>query len=178
MITEELKKAINVVQGQKKSFIPPKKAMSTSIENDTQYLLALSNFIQSAQKEMNKHILKKNDYEASKIQLEIFDSISKFQANQGLVNDKMLHYEKVFLPRYEKELEESKQGFFPLLDKIKSALEENNDSQDSLIKYMKEEVDAFESSENKEDDEFHCYTYKIFKRLYSKFEEGVEKKAN
>lgn len=171
MINPELKQAIESVQGQKKKFIPPKQAMTSSIENDAQYLIALSNFIQNAQKEMSKHIMKKNDYEASKIQLEIFDSISKFQANQGLVNDKMLHYEKVFLPRYEKELEESRAEFNTSLERIKSIIFENEGKEDGLIKYMREELNAFASSENKDDEEYQCYTYKIFKRLIAKFEE-------
>jgi len=171
MISAELKGAIQQLQGQKKTFIPPKEKMTASIENDTQYLMALSNFIHSAQQEITKHRRRNNDFEAAEIQLKIFDAISKFQANQGLVNDKLTHYEKVFLPRYEMELEESRKEFMSTYERVKAITADEKHKDDKLVQYMKQEVESFESSEFRENEEYQCYVYKIFKRLLGKHED-------
>ena len=100
MNNKQIQEVIKTVQNQKKEFIAPKKKMQMSIENDTMYLIALSRFIESAQVKLKKYVDDKKDYEASKIQLEIYEAVGKLQANQGLVNDKSLHYEKIWLPMY------------------------------------------------------------------------------
>lgn len=43
--------------------------------------------------------------------VELLDAIGKYQANENLLKEKKLHYDNVFLPRYHKELEESKREF-------------------------------------------------------------------
>jgi uncharacterized protein YaaN involved in tellurite resistance len=52
---------------------------------------------------------------------------------------------------------------------------------DELIKmigFIKKEVDNYNSSDFKKDEEYKNYMYKIFKRLYNKTIELAEAKAN
>ena len=162
---------IEKVKENKQLFLAPKARMKQSIENDAQYLVALGHFISHAQKEMEKmHKLGKN-YEASKIQIEIFDAIGKYQANEGLVNDKATHFEKVFLPMYEKELEESGNNFNGMLQQCKEALLNMKGVENKIVGFIQKEVDKYETSAEKEDVELKNYTYKILKRLWNKLQE-------
>ena len=165
---------IEKVKENKKSFIAPKAKMKQSIENDAQYLVALGHFISNAQKEMEKmHKIGKN-YEASKIQIEIFDAIGKYQANENLVNDKATHYEKVFLPMYEKELEESGKNFDGMLQQCKEALLNMKGVDNKIVGFIQKEVDKYETSADKKDVEMKNYTYKILKRLWNKLQEEAK----
>jgi hypothetical protein len=163
----------NVKTG-KKAFIPPKKKMKDSIENDAQYLNALGNFIREAQFEMERMMKSDKKYQAFKIQVEIFDAIGKFQSNEGLVNDKSLHYEKVFLPRYEKELKESEEKFAEVYAK---SVELSNDKSlkspelDQIVGFLKKELAEYDSADIKEEEEYKNHIYKILKRLNAKYEE-------
>ena len=166
---------IEKVKENKQLFLAPKARMKQSIENDAQYLVALGHFISHAQKEMEKmHKLGKN-YEASKIQIEIFDAIGKYQANEGLVNDKATHFEKVFLPMYEKELEESGKNFDGMLQQCKEALLNMKGVENKIVGFIEKEVEKYETSADKEDVEFRNYTYKILKRLWNKLQEESQK---
>ena len=171
---KQLDALIDNVKTSKRAFIPPKKKMKDSIENDAQYLNALGNFIREAQSEMEKMMKADKKYQAFKIQVEIFDAIGKFQSNEGLVNDKALHYEKVFLPRYEKEMEESKEKFDEAYAK---SVELANDKSlkspelDSIVGFLKKELAEYDGADIKEDEEYKNHVYKILKRLNSKYEE-------
>ena len=165
---------IEKVKENKQTFIAPKARMQQSIENDAQYLVALGHFISNAQKEMEKmHKIGKN-YEASKIQIEIFDAIGKYQANENLVNDKATHYEKVFLPMYEKELEESGKNFDGMLQQCKEALLNMKGVDNKIVKFIQKEVDKYETSADKKDVEMKNYTYKILKRLWNKLQDEAK----
>ena len=166
---------IEKVKENKQLFLAPKARMKQSIENDAQYLVALGHFISHAQKEMEKmHKLGKN-YEASKIQIEIFDAIGKYQANEGLVNDKATHFEMVFLPMYEKELEESGKNFDGMLQQCKEALLNMKGVENKIVGFIQKEVDKYETSADKANAEFKNYTYKILKRLWNKLQEESQK---
>lgn len=162
---------IEKVKENKQIFIAPKARMKQSIENDAQYLVALGQFIANAQKEMEKMQKLGKNYEASKIQIEIFDAIGKYQANENLVNDKSTHFEKVFLPMYEKELQESSQNFEGMIQQCKEALLNMKGVENKIVGFIEKEVERYETSEVKEDDEFKNYTYKILKRLWNKLQE-------
>jgi hypothetical protein len=162
---------IEKVKENKQLFLAPKARMKQSIENDAQYLVALGHFISHAQKEMEKFLKLGKNYEASKIQIEIFDAIGKYQANEGLVNDKATHFEKVFLPMYEKELEESGKNFDGMLQQCKEALLNMKGVENKIVGFIQKEVDKYDSSADKQDEEFKNYTYKILKRLWNKLQE-------
>ena len=177
--SKQIESLIESVKTSKRSFIPPKKKMKDSIENDAQYLNALGNFIREAQAETEKMMRSNKRYEAAKIQVEIFDAIGKFQSNEGLVNDKSLHYEKVFLPRYEKELEESNEKFSEVYAKSVELTKDNSlksPDQDTIIGYLKKELAEFDGADIKSDEEYQNHVYKILKRLNAKYEDFSKEK--
>ena len=170
---------IEAVKKDKKSFIPPKAKMKESIENDANYLVALGQFIHFAQKEVERLKNANKMYEASKVQIEIFDAIGKYQSNQGLINDKSTHFEKVWLPMYEKELQESKEKFEGILNQCKETIlnlksVELQPNVKKIYDFVVLEVSKFEDAEElQKDEEYRNYTYKILKRLYNKLTEEL-----
>ena len=165
---------IEKVKENKATFLAPKARMKQSIENDAQYLVALGHFISNANKEMEKMQKLGKNYEASKIQIEIFDAIGKYQAIEGLVNDKATHFDMVFLPMYEKEMEESGKNFEGLLQQCKEALLNMKGVDNKIVGFIEKEVEKYESSADKEDSEYKNYTYKILKRLWNKLQEDAQ----
>ena len=166
---------ITAVTTQKKTFIPPKQKMQESIENDAKYLMALGAFIQEGEKKMQELMNNKSLFEASKLNVEIMEAIGKYQANEGLVKDKQAHYEKVFLPMYEKEMTESKEKFEAVYENAKAIVESEpkNDEVKKIQEYLKKEIAEYDSSDMKRNDEYRNYMYKIFKRLINKQEEII-----
>jgi len=166
-------KLIEQIKTNKKTFIAPKQKMKESIDNDANYLMAIGQFIEEAQRELRMKQSQKKDYEAAKIQLEIFDAIAKFQANEGIVLDKTLHYEKVFLPMYEKDLQESNEKFLTVLADCGeiASKQSNNADEQKIIDFIAKEVAIFNDSEHRNDEEFQLHTYKILKRLFNKHKE-------
>lgn len=183
---EQIDKLVDAVKANKRKFIAPKAKMKQSIDNDAQYLVALGEFIQNAQQEMERLSKRGETYQASKIKVELFEAIGKYQANEGLVNDKSLHFEKVFLPMYEKELEESRAQFDGMLNQSKELLSNMLVSKESIIdtelgkilSFLEKEVDNYEACDDKDDEEYKNYMYKIFKRLYNKAIEIAQAQAN
>jgi hypothetical protein len=172
---KHLNDLISAVTTQKKTFIPPKLRMQESIENDAKYLMALGAFIQEGQKQMAVLMSKKNLYEASKLNVEIMEAIAKYQANEGLVNDKQTHYDKVFLPMYEKEMAESKEKFAEVYLKVEAIIEAEHSSDDSkkIKDYLVKEKNDYDNSDMKDHEEYKNHMYKIFKRLINKQEEII-----
>lgn len=172
---KHLNDLISAVTTQKKTFIPPKQRMQESIENDAKYLMALGAFIQESQKQMTVLMSKKNLWEASKLNVEIMEAIAKYQANEGLVNDKQTHYEKVFLPMYEKEMAESKEKFQEIYSKAEAIIESEPSSDDAkkIKDYLVKEKKEYDNSDMKDHAEYKNHMYKIFKRLINKQEEVI-----
>ena len=166
---------IDAVTNQKRTFIAPKQKMKDAIENDAKYLMALGGFIQEGEKKMNELIAKKNFFEASALNVQIMEAIGKYQANEGLVKDKQTHYEKVFLPMYEKEMAESKEKFDEMYANAKAIIESEpkNDDGKKIREYLVKEVGEYDSSDIKDNEEYRNYMYKIFKRLVNKQEEII-----
>jgi hypothetical protein len=172
---QHIENLINAVTTQRKAFIAPKQKMKDGIENDAKYLMALGGFIQEGEKRMNELIAKKSFFEASALNVQIMEAIGKYQANEGLVKDKQMHYEKVFLPLYEKEMAESKEKFDEMYEKAKAIIESDpkNDDSKKIKEYLTKEVGEYESSDVKDNEEYKNYMYKIFKRLVNKQEEII-----
>jgi hypothetical protein len=164
---------IEQIKTKKRTFIPPKQKMKESMDNDSNYLMALGGFIEHAQRELQIKMNNKQYYEASKLQLEIFDAIGKFQANEGIVYDKATHYEKVFLPHYEKELEESREKFSEVYQEMKTIAGwvGLSGEEEKIQGFIKKELDEFDQHEMKLDEEYRNYMYKLFKRLVNKYKE-------
>ena len=173
-----INQVIDDVTASKRVFLKPKGLMEKSIENDAQYLLALGNFIQESQKQIQKHLQQSKQFEASKLQVELLDAIAKYQANENLLNEKKTHYDNVFLPMYENQLKESNEQFKTIFQECKDAIEENKShkSEDVLkiVAYLQKEINIYEKYEEKEE-EFDAHTFRILKRLLTKLKEEILK---
>ncbi len=169
---------VNAVRTQKRGFIPPKQKMMDSIENDTKYLMALQSFIKEAQAEIPKLLEKNKKIEAFRLQVELLEAIGKFQSNEGIVQDKINHYDNVFLVMYEKELSESRLKFDAVYDLSKDIIKKaefKNAEAQKILGHIEKEVKMFEDSEIRDKEEYKNYVYKILKRLNNKHEEEQSK---
>lgn len=173
-----INQVIEDVTASKRVFLKPKGLMEKSIENDAQYLLALGNFIQESQKQIQKYLQQSKQFEASKLQVELLDAIAKYQANENLLNEKKTHYDNVFLPMYENQLQESNEQFETIFKECVEAIEKNQEhkSEDVLkiVGFLKKEVKTYEQYEEKEE-EFNAHTFRILKRLLAKLKEEILK---
>lgn len=173
-----LQDVIKQVQETKRVFLKPKALMQQSVENDAQYLLALGQYIQEAQKEIHKLQKQGKSFEASKIQVDLLEAVGKYQSNEGIVNEKQTHYEKVFLPMYEDQLKESNEKFDESYENCKKALIEHEANENADVKrilnFISKEIKDYEDYPEKEE-EFQNHTYKIFKRLLGKLNEELAK---
>ena len=163
-----IKQVIDDVTKAKAVFLKPKGLLEQSLENDAQYLLALGDFIQKAQSKRMEYLSKSKFFEASELQVQILEAVGKYQANEGLVNEKKQHFDHVFMPRYEKELAECSENFQNTLNQSKELVSMNEDSDNKIISYIKKELKIYEEYPDKEI-EFDNHTYKILKRLNAKF---------
>lgn len=173
-----LQDVIKQVQETKRVFLKPKALMQKSVENDAQYLLALGQFIQEGQKQVQIFQKQGKNYEASKLQVEVLEAIGKYQSNEGIVNEKQTHYEKVFLPMYEEQIKESNEKFDESYENCKKALKEHESNENAQVKrilnFISKEIKDYEDYPEKEE-EFKNHTYKIFKRLLGKLNEELAK---
>jgi hypothetical protein len=132
-----------------------KEQMNQSIENDAQYLLALGNFIQESQKQIQKFQSQNKTFEASQLQVQVLDAIAKYQANENLLNEKKTHYDNVFLPMYESQLKESNEKFVELYDECLEAVKTNeshkSEEVQKILNYLKKEIKTYEDYPNKEE---------------------------
>lgn len=172
---ELVEQIVSEAKTAKARFISPKKEMRQSIEQDAHYLSALGQYIELCKAEINKNVKANNHYLASKIQVEMIEAVGKYQANEGLARDKAIHYDNVFLPMYEKQLEEAKENWGGLKNTILELLQNNTESDDKVLKIIQKEMDIYNEAAEKGEDEFDCHTYKIMKRLHAKYEENLAK---
>ena len=169
------KVANDVVEKHTKLFIKPMSIMQQSVDDDSQYLLALGEFISLGQRERELLLMRDKKFEAARINVELLDAIGKYQANENLLKEKKLHYDNVFLPRYNKELEDSKENFASTLEECRKLLSENENSEDKYIGFIKKEVKFYDDYHDKEK-EFDNHTYKILKRLLNTYKDEQAKK--
>lgn len=167
--------ANDVVDKHTKLFIKPMSIMQQSVDDDSQYLLALGEFISLGQRERELLLLRDKKFEAARLNVELLDAIGKYQANENLLKEKKIHYDNVFLPRYHKELEDSKENFAVTLEDCRKLLSENEKSEDKYIGFIHKEVKFYDQYPDKER-EFDNHTYKILKRLLNTYKEEQAKK--
>jgi hypothetical protein len=79
---------------------------------------------------------------------------------------------------YEKEMAESKEKFDEMYANAKAIIESEptNDDGKKIKEYLTKEVGEYESSDDKDNEEYKNYMYKIFKRLVNKQEEIIAAK--
>jgi hypothetical protein len=169
------KVANDVVDKHTKLFIKPMSIMQQSVDDDSQYLLALGEFISLGQRERELLLMRDKKFEAARLNVELLDAIGKYQANENLLKEKKLHFDQVFLPRYNKELQDSKENFATTLKECRELIDENQNSENRFIGFIKKEVKFYDDYFDKEE-EFDNHTYKILKRLLNTYKDEEAKK--
>jgi hypothetical protein len=167
--------ANDVVEKHTKLFIKPMSIMQQSVDDDSQYLLALGEFISLGQRERELMLMRDKKFEAARLNVELLDAIGKYQANENLLKEKKVHYDNVFLPRYNKELQDSKENFASTLEECRKLISDNEKSEDKFIGFIKKEVKSYDDYHDKEK-EFDNHTYKILKRLLNTYKDEQAKK--
>ena len=69
----------------------------------------------------------------SEIQLSILDMQGKLRIQQCLIDDKITHYDNVFLPQFEKEVKDSKENFDKTIKKANEIVKLNEDFAKEII---------------------------------------------
>ena len=105
--------------------------------------------------------------------LKTLDLQGKLRVQQTLVDDKIMHFDNVFMPQFEKEVKDSKENFDKTIKKANEIVKLNEDFAKEIIDKIDYEllwwskVDAT----NKKNEEYVLQIYKPLKRLVSKYNE-------
>ena len=170
----------------------PKRDFPTMIKHDTLYLSALSQELEH--KLIKLDILSKECQlvpktkqgvidnidlltEFSVIQREIYDIKGKKATIEALIKDKKQHYTNVFLPQYQKEIDESNKHFVSVLKEVKGVMAKKEDKiYDGVKNKMRMEIEAFEEVVINESDneERQMQLYKPLKRLLANYKKRVQ----
>jgi len=181
-ITDQREQLMSQMEEKKRRFVGPKSNFEQSINNDIDYLLTLQEYINLGREEIAKANKRGDKFAVAKLNVEMFDAIAKFQANEGILHDKKIHYEKVFLPQYEKELAEFKKN----ADQFAAELGDYLDSKPlerpipeeakKLTQALISEHEKAMTSEKelRNDLEYRLYVYKTLKRIWTKLQSVLE----
>lgn len=105
--------------------------------------------------------------------VKVLDMQGKLRVQQTLVDDKITHFENVFLPQFEKEVKEAKENVESSLDKALQILNSKEDYIEDIQKKINYELSWWMKvgDENKKNDEYIVQIYKPLKRLISAYEQ-------
>jgi len=105
--------------------------------------------------------------------LKILDLQGKLRVQQTLVDDKIMHFENVFLPQFEKESKEAKENLENALIKANQIVEANEEYFEEICSKLVYELTWWDkvTSERKTNEEFMVQIYKPLKRLISAWEQ-------
>ena len=111
--------------------------------------------------------------------LKILDLQGKLRVQQTLVDDKIMHFENVFLPQFEKESKEAKENLENALIKANQIVEANEEYFEEINSKLVYELTWWDkvSSERKTNEEFMVQIYKPLKRLISAWEQKKDAQA-
>ncbi len=105
--------------------------------------------------------------EWAETQLKVLDFQAKLRIQQKLIEDKEMHFENVFLPQFNKELEEAKLNFDTTLNKAREFINNNIDGAEMIKNKINYELTWWDkcSKEQKNNEEYILQIYKPLKRL-------------
>jgi len=110
--------------------------------------------------------------------LKTLDLQGKLRVQQTLVDDKIMHFDNVFMPQFEKEIIDSKENFEKTFKKANEILELNEDFAKEIIDKINYELVWWSKldSTNKKNEEYVLQIYKPLKRLVGKYNEKKDGK--
>lgn len=116
--------------------------------------------------------------EWAETKLKTLDLQGKLRVQQTLVDDKIMHFDNVFMPQFEKEIKDSKENFDKTFKKANEILELNEDFAKEIIDKINYELVWWSKVDatNKKNEEYVLQIYKPLKRLVSKYNEKKDGK--
>lgn len=114
----------------------------------------------------------------SEIQVRILDMQGKLRIQQALIDDKIIHFDNVFMPQFEKEIKDSKENFDKTFKRANEIIELNEDFAKEIIEKINYELVWWSKLDatNKKNEEYVLQIYKPLKRLVSKYNEKKDGK--
>jgi len=192
MQTEQSKKQRKMMAGR----ILPKRDFQKVLEHDKIYANTLSQWLEFLTikqdilgKKCEKHLNPKTQTrdgiinnidtlcEFGKTRVECLDLTAKLRIQNKLVEDKINHYENVFMPQYKREIEEMQEGFDKYMDRAIELISVKDvpHLHHEITEKTKQELDWWnhlEASQRKED-EYKLLIFKPLKRLINALD-GLE----
>lgn len=117
--------------------------------------------------------------EWAETKLKVLDMQGKLRVHQTLVDDKISHFENVFLPQFEKESKEAKENLESIHKKAIDILSSKEDYIEDIQKKINYELGWWNkvSLENQKNDEYIVQIYKPLKRLVNAYEQKKESQS-
>ena len=162
-----------------KQFIPAKAKHQESIQNDSFYIESLANLLKQCEIQKKKYDEVGDKYRSAKLQVEIFEVMGKLRAHQIMLDDKIIHYQKVFLPDYEIRSKEALENWGVMYNEAGALVQTfNKDNLGPTEKLLYEAIqDCYAFLDNKENHDFIedyiVETYFKIKRFYEKHQEST-----
>ena len=116
--------------------------------------------------------------EWAETKLKTLDLQGKLRVQQTLVDDKIMHFDNVFMPQFEKEVKDSKENFDKTITKANEIVKLNEDFAKEIIDKINYELVWWSKVDatNKKNEEYVLQIYKPLKRLVSKYNEKKDGK--
>ena len=110
--------------------------------------------------------------------LKTLDLQGKLRVQQTLVDDKIMHFDNVFMPQFEKEVKDSKENFDKTIKKANEIVKLNEDFAKEIIYKIHYELVWWSKLDttNKKNEEYVLQIYKPLKRLVGKYNEKKDGK--
>jgi len=117
--------------------------------------------------------------EWAETKLKVMDLQGKLRVQQTLVDDKVMHFENVFMPQFEKESKEAKENLENALIKANQIVEANEEYFEDICSKLNYELTWWNKvpSERKTNEEYMVQIYKPLKRLISAWEQKKDAQA-
>jgi hypothetical protein len=110
--------------------------------------------------------------EWSDVQVKVLDLKGKLRIQQKLVDDKQMHFDNVFMPQFNKELEEAKENFDATLERAKKFMKNDREGIESIKQKIQFELTWWDkcTKQQQENDEYILQMYKPLKRLLGAYD--------
>jgi hypothetical protein len=110
--------------------------------------------------------------EWAETQVKVLDIQGKLRIQQKLIEDKEMHFENVFLPQFNKELEEAKANFDNTLKQARKFMNNDREGVESIKEKINYELTWWDkcSKEQQSNEEYIVQIYKPLKRLLNAYD--------
>lgn len=117
--------------------------------------------------------------EWAETKLKVMDLQGKLRVQQTLVDDKVMHFENVFMPQFEKESKEAQENLENALIKANQIVKANEEYFEDICSKLNYELTWWNKvpSERKTNEEYMVQIYKPLKRLISAWEQKKDAQA-